>query len=93
MVFAIADEGPAKEWVPRKPWPSVRGEFISFKVRGTKSLELVSWDARLGKVRVVVCRKIAERSELNGVASVRSQTGNGVLARLTFAGAARIIAP
>ena len=49
MVFAIADEGPAKEWVPRKPWPSVRGEFISFKVRGTKSLELVSWDARLGK--------------------------------------------
>src|SRR5258705_1480314 len=49
MVVAIADEGPAKEWVPRKPWPSVRGEFISFKVRGTKSLELVSWDARLGK--------------------------------------------
>ena len=49
MVFAIADEGPAKEWVPRKPWPSVRGEFISFKVRGTKSLELVSWNARLEK--------------------------------------------
>src|SRR5258708_36785364 len=49
MVFAIADEGPAKEWVPRKPWPSVRGEFISFKVRGTKSLELVSSDARLEK--------------------------------------------
>jgi hypothetical protein len=49
MVFAIADEGPAKEWVPWKPWPSVRGEFISFKVRVTKSLELVSWDARLEK--------------------------------------------
>src|SRR6266436_4963344 len=49
MVFAIADEGPAKEWVPRKPWPSVRGEFVSFKARGTKSLELVNWDARLEK--------------------------------------------
>jgi hypothetical protein len=49
MVFAIADEGPAKEWVPRKPWPTVCGEFVSFKVRGTKSLELVSWDAWLEK--------------------------------------------
>jgi hypothetical protein len=49
MVFAIADEGPAKEWVPWKSWPSVRGEFVSFKVRGTKGLELVSWEARLGK--------------------------------------------
>src|SRR5260370_4858585 len=49
MVFAIADEGPAKEWVPRKPWPSVRGGSVSFKVRGTKDCELVDWDARLRK--------------------------------------------
>src|SRR5258708_33823334 len=31
MVFAIADEGPAKEWVPRKPWPSVPGGSVSLR--------------------------------------------------------------